>query len=100
MELVERWDDISLYFGTHRPTAVAEVRTQPNFESHVLEDRLSRPRFAVLKYLLNISKLIQRVFVISFFFVTFWRGVWLLSGFVAAVEENGERKTAYLIVFL
>ena len=56
-ELVERWDDVSLYFGTiDRPTAATEVRTKRNFEVNVFEDRFSRSRFTVLKYLLSISK--------------------------------------------
>ena len=55
-ELVERWDDVSLYFGTHRLTAASEVRSHPKFEIHAFEDRLSRPRFAVLKWLLSISE--------------------------------------------
>ena len=99
MELVERWDDISLYFGTHRPTAVAEVSTQPSFESHVLEDRLSRPRFAVLKNLLNISKLIQRVFVKSFSLLVFGEGFGCLVGLLPLSRKTEKEKTAYLIVF-
>ena len=55
-ELVERWDDVSLDFGTHHPTVSTEFTAGPTFDVHIFEDCFSRPRFAVLKHLLSISK--------------------------------------------
>ena len=57
-EKIDRWNDVSLYFATHRHTASTEVRTQSKFDVHIFKDRLSRPRVAVLKYLLNICNFV------------------------------------------
>ena len=43
-DLVERWDDLTLNFRTHRQTSLSAVRAQPSFEAHVFENRVSIPR--------------------------------------------------------
>ena len=50
-ELVERWDDLGAYFGVHRSHTAAETSSIVNMETQVFNDGMSRPRFAVLKFL-------------------------------------------------
>ena len=55
-ELVERWDDLGAYFGVHRSNTVSETRNIASMETQVFNDALSRPRFAVLKFLAETSQ--------------------------------------------
>ena len=55
-EVVDYWNDLALYFGTHRPGVTSELRPITLLESQVFEDALIRPRFAVLRLVLNLSE--------------------------------------------
>lgn len=55
-ELVERWDDLAGYFGGQRQQVSVELRSVPSLEVHIFDDRLSRPQFAILSWLLTTSK--------------------------------------------
>ena len=48
---MERWDDLGAYFGVHRSNTVSETRSIASMETEVFSDALSRPQFAVLKFL-------------------------------------------------
>ena len=50
-ELVERWDDLGAYFGVHRANTSAETSNIASMETQVFNDAMTRPRFAVLKFL-------------------------------------------------
>ena len=50
-EVVERWDDPEPYFGVHRSNTVAETPNIASMETQVFNDAMTRPRFAVLKFL-------------------------------------------------
>ena len=55
-EVVDYWNDLALYFGTHRPGVTSELRPITPLESQVFEDALIRPRFAVLRFVLDLSE--------------------------------------------
>ena len=55
-EVVNYWNDLALYFGTHRPGVTSELRPITPLESQVFEDALIRPRFAVLRLVLDLSE--------------------------------------------
>ena len=55
-EVVDYWNDLALYFGTHRPGVTSELRPITPLESQVFEDALIRPRFAVLRLVLDLSE--------------------------------------------
>ena len=54
-EVVDYWNDLALYFGTHRPCVTSELRPITPPESQVFEDALIRPRFAILRLVLDLS---------------------------------------------
>ena len=54
--MVDYWNDLALYFGTHRPGVTSELRPITPLESQVFEDALIRPRFAVLRLVLDLSE--------------------------------------------
>ena len=62
-ELVERWDDLGAYFGLHRAVGGAETRSMATMETQVFNDSMARPRFAVLKFILESSKCVLMSFV-------------------------------------
>ena len=55
-EVVDYWNDLALYFGTHRPGVTSELRPITPLESQVFEDALIRTRFAVLRLVLDLSE--------------------------------------------
>ena len=55
-ELVERWDDLASYFGGQRESAPVELRSVPSLDVQIFNDRLSRPQFAILSWLLSTGK--------------------------------------------
>ena len=52
-ELVQRWDDLGVYFGVHRAVGGLETRNMTSMETQVFNDAMARPRFAVLKFILE-----------------------------------------------
>ena len=55
-ELVDRWDDLGMYFGVNRSVAGPETRNLVSMESQVFGDAMARPRLAVFKVILETSK--------------------------------------------
>ena len=55
-EVVDRWSELGAYFGTHRPTVVAEARSHSTLESQLFDDALILPRFAVVAFLYETRK--------------------------------------------
>ena len=55
VELVERWDDLAGFFGGQRQGVSVELRSVPSLEMQIFTDRLSRPQFAILSWLLTTS---------------------------------------------
>ena len=53
-EVVEYWNDLAVHFGTHRPRVTSELRLVTPFEGHVFDDAMMRPRFAVLRFILDL----------------------------------------------
>ena len=53
VEVVEYWNDLGAYFGTHRPHATSELRLVTPLEVQVFDDAMMRPRFAVLWFILD-----------------------------------------------
>ena len=53
-EVVEYWNDIAVYFGTHRPHVTSELRLVTPLEGQVFDDAMMRPRFAVLRFILDL----------------------------------------------
>ena len=53
---MEYWNDLSLYFGTHRPNVTSELRPITPLEIQVFEDAMIRPRFAILRLVLDLSE--------------------------------------------
>ena len=72
-ELVERWDDLAGFFGTESSGALVELRSVPSLNVLIFNDRLSRPQFAILSWLLATgnSDIIYLVGVQSGFFMFF-----------------------------
>ena len=54
--MVDYWNDLALYFGTHRPGVTSELRPITSLESQVFEDALNWPRFAILRLVLDLSE--------------------------------------------
>ena len=54
-EVVEYWNDLALYFGTHRPNVTSELLVITPLEKQVFDDAMVRPRFAVLRVVLDLS---------------------------------------------
>ena len=46
-ELLERWDDVSLYFGTHRPTTVTAVRKDSTVLGQGVEATICRAQISL-----------------------------------------------------
>ena len=55
-EMVNQWGDLRVYFGTARPTLMAEVQSVAPIETQVFTDSMTRPKFAVLSFLLSLRK--------------------------------------------
>ena len=53
-EVVEYWNDLADYFGTHRPHVTSELRLVTPLEGQVFDDAMMRPRFAVLRFILDL----------------------------------------------
>ena len=53
-EIVEYWNDLAVYFGTHRPNVTSELRLVTPLEGQVFDDAMMRPRFAVLRFILDL----------------------------------------------
>ena len=53
-EVVEYWNDLAVYFGTHRPHVTSELRLVTPLEGQVFDDAMMRPRFAVLRFILDL----------------------------------------------
>ena len=53
-EIVEYWNDLAVYFGTHRPNVTSELHLVTPLEGHVFDDATMRPRFAVLRFILDL----------------------------------------------
>ena len=53
---MEYWNDLALYFGTHRPNVTSELRLITPLEVQVFEDAMIRPRFAILRLVLDLSE--------------------------------------------
>ena len=53
-EVVEHWNDLAVYFGTHRPNVTSELRLVTPLEVQVFDDAMMRPRFAVLRLILDL----------------------------------------------
>ena len=51
-EVVEHWNDLAVYFDTHRPGVTSELRPIPPLEGQVFEVPLIR--FAVLRLVLDL----------------------------------------------
>ena len=56
VEVVEYWNDLALYFGTNRPNITSEVRVIIPLEKQVFDVAMIRPRFAVLRPVLDLSE--------------------------------------------
>ena len=54
-ELVNRWDYLAGYFGSGCGGTLVELRSVASLNVQIFSDRLSRPQFAVLSWLLNPS---------------------------------------------
>ena len=60
-----------MYFGIHKPGVTSELQPIPPLEGQVFEDPLIRPRFAVLRLVLDLSEyefVIRLTFSLSFVF--------------------------------
>ena len=55
-ELVEKWDDLAVFFGAESSGALMELRSVPGLNVLIFNDRLSRPQFAILSWLLDTGK--------------------------------------------
>ena len=53
-EIVEYWNDLAVNFGTHRPNVTSELRLVTPLEGQVSDDAMMRPRFAVLRFILDL----------------------------------------------
>ena len=60
-EIVDYWNDLALYFGTHRPNVTSELLVITPLEKQVFDDAMVRPRFAVLRVVLDLSEYNYRV---------------------------------------
>ena len=47
-------NDLAVYFGTHRPHVTSELRLVTPLEGQVFDDAMMRPRFAVLRFILDL----------------------------------------------
>ena len=52
-EIVEQWSSLSVYFGCNRSSGTSEVRVTSPIETQVFDYALVRPRFAVLRFILD-----------------------------------------------
>ena len=53
-ELVERWDDLAVYFGNSKGIgSMVELRSVPSLNVVIFNDRLARPQMAMLRCLLD-----------------------------------------------
>ena len=52
-ELVERWDDLAVYFGNECSGSMVELRSIPSLSVVIFNDRLARPQMAMLRWLLD-----------------------------------------------
>ena len=52
-ELVERWDDLAVYFGNEGSGSMVELRSIPSLNVVIFNDRLARPQMAMLRWLLD-----------------------------------------------
>ena len=70
-EVVDYWNNLAVFFGTHRPGVTSELRPIPPLEGQVFEDPLIRPRFTVLRLVLDLREyefVICLAFSLSLFF--------------------------------
>ena len=51
--VVEYWKDLAVFFGTHRGHVTSELRLVTPLEGQVFDDAMMRPRFAVLRFILD-----------------------------------------------
>ena len=67
-ELVERWDDLAVYFGNECSGSMVELRSIPSLSVVIFNDRLARPQMAMLRWLLDEGeyKSIGCCFLLSF----------------------------------
>ena len=55
-EAVEQWNELALHFGDTRPAATSELMIVTPLEKQVFEDAMVRPRFAILRLVLDLSE--------------------------------------------
>ena len=55
-EVVEQWNELALHFGDTRPAATSELMIVTPLEKQVFEDAMVRPRFAILRLVLDLSE--------------------------------------------
>ena len=52
--IVEYWNDLAVYYGTHRPNVTSELRLVTPLVEQIFDDAMMRPRFAVLPFILDL----------------------------------------------
>ena len=55
-EVVNQWGDLHVYFGMMRATLMTEVQSVAHIETQGFTDSMTRPKFAVLRFLLSMRK--------------------------------------------
>ena len=55
-EVVEQWNELALHFGNTRPAVTSELMVMMPLEKQVFEDAMLRPRFAILRLVLDLSE--------------------------------------------
>ena len=55
-EVVEQWNVLALHFGNTRPAITSELMVLTPLERQVFEDAMVRPRFAILRLVLDLSE--------------------------------------------
>ena len=104
-ELVERWDDLAGFFGTESSGALVELRSVPSLNVLIFNDRLSRPQFAILSWLLATgnSDIIYLVGVQSGFFMFFTAFIIIFpreNTFISKLQFLSEKVTVTVTLFL
>ena len=67
-ELVERWDDLAVYFGNEGSGSVMELRSNPSLNVVIFIDWLARPQMPMRRWLLDEGEY-ERLVVMYFFFL-------------------------------
>ena len=66
-ELVERWDDLAVYFGNEGSGSVMELRSNPSLNVVIFIDWLAQPQMPMRRWLLDEGEY-ERLVVMYFFF--------------------------------